>query len=71
MRYMSNMNLEKRLKPVEMYDLDYNLINNFKNSKEASEKTGIRRSYITDVCSGQQMSTHGYIFKYGKLGENK
>ena len=64
MRYMSSMK-EKRLKPVEMYDLNYNLINIFKNSKEASDETGIRRSYITDVCSGQQNTTHGYIFKYG------
>ena len=71
MIYMANMNWEKRLKPVEMYDLNYNLINIFKNSKEASDETGIKRSYITDVCSGQQNTTHGYIFKYGKLGENK
>ena len=70
MRYMSDMK-EKRLKPVEMYDLNYNLINIFKNSKEVSDETGIKRGSITDVCSGQRNTTHGYIFKYGKLGENK
>ena len=64
MSKMGRKRWENKLKAIEMYDKNYNFIREFKDSKEASEKTGIKRAYITDVCSGQQNSTHGYIFRY-------
>lgn len=51
-------------KPVEMYDLNLNLIATFPSCKEAWRITGIPNSSIGRVANGQRTQTRGYIFKY-------
>ena len=61
---MSKKRWERDLKPISMYTKYGQYIKTFKNSKQASRETGIKRQYIVDVCNGVQKTTGGYIFKY-------
>lgn len=61
---MSKKRWERDLKPVAMYTKYHEYIKTFKNAKQASEETGIKRQYIVDVCNDEQKTTGGYIFKY-------
>lgn len=55
-------------KKVEMYDLNTgNLIEKFNSIKEASEKTGICKVSISNVCKHKQKTAGGYIWKYGEI----
>ena len=49
---------------ILQYDLDDNLLNEFKNMKEAVEKTGIDKKNISRVCLGNRKTCYDFIFKY-------
>lgn len=56
--------VEKRKKPVNVYDLDGNLIATCPSIKEAEILTGVSNSCITATCKGRYEQTKGYIFRY-------
>lgn len=58
----------KTSRPVIQLDNNGNIINSFVSVREAEEKTGIHNSLIINVCQGKYKSTHGYKFKYAKVG---
>ncbi len=45
-------------------DLEYNVINTFKNLKEASKKTGYSIPRINNVIYGLAKQTDGYLFRF-------
>lgn len=49
-------------KPVEMFDLQMNFIDEFKSATEAERITGIRG--IGAVCNGKRHTAGGYIWKH-------
>ena len=51
-------------KPVLQYDLEGNLIAEYKNAREAERITGIGFKMISRVCNGDRPHTHGFIFKF-------
>ena len=56
--------------PVKQYTLDMELLNIFKSVSEASIKTGINKTSISNVCKGKYEQTHNYIFEYAKSVDN-
>ena len=57
---------ESQSKEVCQYDKDGNLIAKYKNTKIASENTGVGRLNIIGVCNNNHKTAGGYIWKYGK-----
>lgn len=66
---------EKNSKPVAQYSKDGKLIATYKSQLEAEEKTGIKQSHITDVCTQRKIrhkdgheyvnrTAGGYIWKF-------
>ena len=53
-----------RLKAVNQYSLNQELIESFKSASEASRKTGVSKTCITRCCRGERKSSGGYIWKY-------
>ncbi len=51
-------------KAVKQYDLEGNLIGEYRSIHQASRQTGYSVSGISRVCSGLAESTKGYVFKY-------
>lgn len=49
--------------PVQQYTLEGEFINEFRNSKEASETLNICRRNIDYCISGKQKTCKGFIFK--------
>lgn len=58
------LNMAARFKPVSQYDLDGTYIQSFPSIKDASERTGIRKTDISSVLSGRQHEAHGFQFRY-------
>jgi hypothetical protein len=56
---------------ILQYDLNGNLINEFKSIIDASRKTGIVQTSIGAVCNGKFKNTHGFIFIRKRDLENK
>lgn len=54
---------------ILQYDLNLNLINEYKTITEASQNTNIRLSNIQQVCKNKRKTAGGYIWKY--KDENK
>ncbi len=57
---------ESQSKEVCQYDKDGNLIATYKNTKIASENTGIVRFNIINVCNNRRKVAGGYVWKYRK-----
>ena len=54
----------RHCRPVEVLDMDGNIIATYGSVVEAAEKTGISKSSIYRTCSGKQLSTHGVFMRY-------
>lgn len=54
-------------KEIYQYDNNCNLLNVYKNAKEASEKTGIGISSIQKCCTQEHKSAGGYLFLYKNM----
>lgn len=54
---------EKVYKSVAQYDLDNNLIREYKSMTEATNY-GFERPHISECCAGKRKSHKGYIWKY-------
>jgi hypothetical protein len=50
--------------PVLQYDINGNLIKEYKSIKLASEAIGVSKGFITMVCKGRRKTAKGYIFNY-------
>lgn len=57
---------EKRMKKVNQYDLNGNLIKNYKGVRIAEEETGVHNSNIIKCCNNKVKSAGGYVWKYQK-----
>ena len=56
---------EPRMRSVNQYDINGNLLNTFKSIAEASRSTNIPARVICCICKKQTIhSTHGYVFRY-------
>ena len=56
---------EPRMRSVNQYDINGNLLNIFKSIAEASRRTNIPARVICGICKKQTIhSTHGYVFRY-------
>ena len=51
-------------KPVLQYDLQMNLVAEYRSAREAESATGIGYKMISRVCNGHRPYTHGFIFKF-------
>lgn len=54
----------KKMKPINQYDLNDNLINTFKSISEASKRTNQDMSSIIDCLKGRNKQNCGNIWKY-------
>ena len=57
-----------RSKRVYQYSIDGELINSYVNILEASRKTGVNRSCISDCANHKQKTSHGYVWSFTKGG---
>lgn len=57
------------IKKVYQLDKNNNLINIYKSAKEASKKTGVYYTDITQCCRNEIKSAGGYIWKYESAGK--
>ena len=56
---------EPRMRSVNQYDLNGNLLNTYKSLAEAAEKTGLDVSTICSICKKNGVhTTHGFVFRY-------
>ena len=55
---------EKRMKKINQYDLNGNLMKTYKGVRIAEEETGVHNSNIIKCCKGKVKSAGGYIWKY-------
>ena len=56
-------------KAVTQYDMKSGKeIDSFKSITEASDKTGCSTTDISKVCNGEQLQSHGFIFRYTEDG---
>jgi hypothetical protein len=53
-----------RVKPVNQYSLNFELIESFKSASEASRKTGVSKTCITRCCRGERKSSGGFTWNY-------
>lgn len=53
-----------RAKSILVKTIDNLIIGEYTTSKEASEKTGVSRGYISGVCRGKYKSAKGFIFEF-------
>ena len=56
--------LKKSLTPVIQYDLQGNLLAHYESIKQASDKTGVARCSISNVCRGRRNKAGGFKWKY-------
>lgn len=65
--YNTNNNVvyvDSRLRQVVQFDLQGNIINQYKSIKDASEKLGIRSSNISRCCSLHAKTAGGFVWRY-------
>lgn len=55
---------EPRMRAVNQYDLDGNLINTFKSIAEAGRAVGISTRTIWSICNKKGNSAYGFVFRY-------
>ena len=55
---------EPRMRAVNQYDLDGNLINTFKSIAEAGRAVGISTRNIWSICNKKGNSASGFVFRY-------
>lgn len=60
---------EKTKKIIQQYDTRGNLINEFRNLNDASEKTNVKKSGIINNVSNRQSHAGGFIWKYRIKGD--
>jgi hypothetical protein len=53
-----------RVKSVNQYSLNLEILATFKSASEASRKTGISKTCITRCCRGERESSGGFIWNY-------
>lgn len=58
------LKIKKDTRRIIQYDLNNNIIKEFKNATEAMNETGIRRDSIGNVLKNKQNSAGGYFWKY-------
>lgn len=58
------LKIQKDTRKIIQYDLNNNIIKEFKNITEAMNETGIRRDSIGNVLKNRQNSAGGYLWKY-------
>lgn len=67
-KILSADNIEKirksRIRSVDVYDLELNLIKKCGSLKEAEELTGVNNANIAATCKGKYKQMQGYIFRY-------
>lgn len=56
-----------RMRIVEQYDLDNNLLNVYRGTREAGRQTGILHASISYACRNNGGLFGGYIWKYGDI----
>jgi len=56
----------KRSKVISQYDLENNLIKEYKSQNQASRETGVRQGDISACCTGKQKTAGGYVWKFKK-----
>lgn len=54
-------------KIVHQYSLSGELIKTFHGTYEAQRETNVRRSDISSVCTGRQLTAGGYMWKYDSV----
>lgn len=59
-----NANNSLRLSKVRQYNLNGELLKEFKNTKETFEITGIKETIIRNACNGTTKTGGGYIWKF-------
>ena len=62
--HRSNVLHTRLLKKVYQYDLNMNLIKEYKSIVEASKETNIPKGLITSCCIEKQNQTKGYTFRF-------
>lgn len=55
---------KKHIRKVGQYDLDNNLIKEYKNISEAARQIGHSDSHICEACKKENGKAYGYIWKY-------
>lgn len=73
--HRSNVLHKKYLKKVYQYDLNMNLMKEYKSIIDASKETNIPKESITSCCNEKQVQTNGFTFRFeenkNKLRTNK
>lgn len=54
-------------KPVEQYNKNGEKVNEYCSIQEASDKTNVRREYISKCCNGHANTAGGFIWKFQKV----
>ena len=62
-KHAHDYGLNSNTKTIIQYDINMNIMNEFKSQKEASKKLNISYSSINKCCRNKQESTGGFIFK--------
>lgn len=56
--------IERRMKPVNQYDLNGTFIQRYKSMTEAAKMTGVAHSAIVQCCKGRRLSAGNSMFQY-------
>ncbi len=56
--------VERRMKPVNQYDLNGVFIKRYKSMTDAAKQTGIAHSAIVECCKLRRLSAGGSMFQY-------
>jgi len=51
-------------KPIQMFDLEGNMVGEFGSAKEAHEQCGFSPQYIGQCCNGKREKYKGYVWKF-------
>ena len=70
-KYRVHRNLSSESTPIEMLDINFNVIKQFRTMKEAHEETGIYLSGISNCCNGTASTAGGYRWRRVDSFNNK
>lgn len=59
-----NPHVSRGGKPVMQFTKDMEYIATYRTAREAQEHTGVGYRLISQVCTGEKQSAHGYIFRF-------
>lgn len=68
-RYKQDGEIAQKIQPIQIikqYDLNWNLINEFDNLRDASKASGCRASSISNCCAGRLSKTGGFFWRIVK-----